>query len=104
MNDEQFERELEIFRTETEAGAQFFYAYLAVHSVGANSKPVYALLNETPLFWNTILGALQTAAFIALGRVFDKDCRAHSLEKLFCVARDNPQLFSRDSLRRRKRG
>jgi hypothetical protein len=47
--DEQFERELEVFRTEVEAGTQFFYAYLAVHAVAADRKPVYALLNRAPL-------------------------------------------------------
>jgi hypothetical protein len=30
-------------------------------------------LNTAPLFWNTILGGLQTAAFVVLGRIFDQD-------------------------------
>ena len=30
--EEQFERELEIFRTEAETAAQFFYAFLAIHA------------------------------------------------------------------------
>ena len=67
-----FERELEVFRTEAEAAMQFFYAYLTVHAVAKDHKPVYRLLNTAPLFWNTNLGALQTSAFIALGRVFDQ--------------------------------
>ncbi len=46
----QFERELEVFRTEAEAAMQFFYAYLTVHAVAADHKPVYRLLNTAPLF------------------------------------------------------
>jgi len=46
----QFERELEVFRTEAEAGTQFFYADLAVHAVAADHEPVYKLLNKALCF------------------------------------------------------
>lgn len=101
--DVHFERELEVFRTEAEAGTQFFYAFLAVHAVAADHKAVYKLLNDAPLFWNTTLGALQTAAFIALGRVFDQGS-AHNIDKLLRIPRDNPQIFSKAALSRRKQG
>ncbi len=61
--DERFGRELEIFRAEAEAAAQFFFAYLTVHAVAHQHKSVHAFLNRTPLFWNTCMGALQTSAF-----------------------------------------
>jgi len=99
----QFERELEVFRTEAEAGTQFFYADLAVHAVAANHKPVYKLLNKAPLFWNTCLGALQTASFIALGRVFDQNS-AHNLDKVLRIAQDNLQIFSKVALGHRRQG
>jgi hypothetical protein len=103
MPEAQFERELEIFRTEEEAGAQFFSAYLAVHNVAASSKSVYRLLNEAPLFWNTCLGALQTGAFIALGRVFDQKS-PHNLDRLLGIAQKNPHIFSKKALGRRRQG
>jgi AbiU2 len=103
MHDAQLEHELEVFRTEAESGIQFFYAYLAVHAVAENNRPVYQLLNKAPLFWNTSLGALQTAAFIALGRVFDQNS-THNLDRLLRGAQDNPQLFSKAALGRRKQG
>jgi hypothetical protein len=99
----QFERELEVFRTEAEAGTQFFYADLAVHAVAADHEPVYKLLNKAPLFWNTCLGALQTASFIALGRVFDQNS-AHNLDKVLRIAQDNLQIFSKLALGRRRQG
>ena len=58
---------------------------------------------KLPLFWNTSLGALQTAAFIALGRVFDQNS-THNLDRLLRVAQDNPQIFSKGALGRRKQG
>jgi hypothetical protein len=66
-----FARELNIFRTETEQATQFYFALLAINDVARDDKMVRALLNRTALFWNTCAGALQTSAFIALGRVFD---------------------------------
>ena len=101
--DAQFERELDVFLTEAEAGTQFFYAHLAVHAVAADHRPVDKLLNQAPLFWNTCLGALQTAAFIALGRVCDQDS-AHNLDRVLRIAQDNPQIFSKGALGRRKQG
>lgn len=95
--DQQFERELEIFRTETEAATQFFYAYLSIHELAANYKPVELLLSQTPLFSNTILGALQTASSVAVGRVFDQDS-AHNLDRVLRIAQYNLEIFSKAAL------
>jgi hypothetical protein len=100
---DQFECELEIFRTEAEAAAQFFYAYLAVHAVAADHRPVYRLLNTAPLFWNTNLGALQTSAFIVLGRVFDQGTN-HNVDRVLKIAHKNPNIFSKAALGVRKQG
>jgi hypothetical protein len=101
MPEIKFEQELEVFRTEIATAIQFFHAHLAVHNVAAGSKPVFNLLNEAALFWNTSLGALQTAAFIALGRIFDQSSQ-HNLDKLLGLARNNLYIFSKEALRRRK--
>lgn len=86
-----------------EAGTQFFYAELAVHAIAGKHKAVYKLLNETPLFWNTCLGALQTATFIALGRIFDSKS-PHNIGMLLKLAGSNMQMFSKEGLGRRKQG
>jgi hypothetical protein len=95
--DEKFKRELEVFRTEEESATQFFYAYQAVHAVAYESKHVSDRLNTAPLFWNTCLGALQTSAFIALGRIFDQDS-VHNLDRLLRMAQENSQIFSKAAL------
>ena len=98
-----FEAELEVFRKEAEAAIQFLYGYLAVHAVAADHESVYKLLNQAPLFWNTSLGALQTAAFMALGRIFDQKS-PHNLDGLIRMAQKRPEIFSRAALGRRKQG
>jgi hypothetical protein len=98
--DGRFERELEIFRTETEQATQFYFALLAINDVAYHDKMVHALLKRTALFWNTCAGALQTSAFIALGRVFDQTS-AHNVDRVLRIAQDNPQVFSKAALARR---
>ena len=99
----EFEQELEILRTEAEAATQFFYAYLTIHAVAAEQQPVYRLLNRTALFWNTALGALQTATFIALGRILDQSS-AHNVDRVLKIAQKHPHIFSTLALGVRKQG
>ncbi len=101
--DDQFENELEVFRTEAEGATLFFYAYLAVHAAAAAHKSVLQLLDQSALFWNTNLAALQTAAFIVLGRIFDQNS-PHNLDRLLRIAQDNPRIFSKVALGRRRQG
>ncbi len=97
----QFEDELEIFRREAQSGTQFFYCYLAINAEISDSKKTLAAVNETPLFWQTIMGALQTASFIVLGRIFDQGSK-HNIDKLLSIAQRHPDIFSKNSLRKRK--
>ncbi|PYT48483.1 MAG: hypothetical protein DMG44_14420 [Acidobacteria bacterium] len=101
--DERFESELDVFRTEAAQGTQFFYAYVAVRAAATAHEPVLKLLNQSALFWNTNLAALQTSAFIVLGRIFDQTS-PHNLDRVLRIARDNPRIFSRVSLGRRRQG
>jgi hypothetical protein len=98
-----FERELEILRTEAEAAAQFLYAYLSVHETAGRHRSVVRLLNSAALFWNTNLGALQTSAFIALGRIFDQDS-PHNIDRVLGIAQKHREIFSLEALATRKQG
>ncbi len=58
MNQEQeFDRELAVFRRDCEAASQFLYAYLSIHNVAKRRRDVFRFLDENGLFWNTALGA-----------------------------------------------
>lgn len=100
---DEFERELEVFRKEAEAAVRFFYAWRTINEVIATDKAALATLNEAPLFWKTTLAALQTSAFIALGRVFDKDQDTHNIDRVLRIAQKNPEIFSLTALSERKR-
>lgn len=94
----EFTRQLEVFRGECEAAAQYFYGYLAIHELARRNGRVFHLLNRQALFWNTIASALQTSALITLGRIFDPDQRTHNVSRLIALASSNLGIFSRSAL------
>ncbi|TAK90762.1 MAG: hypothetical protein EPO06_07600 [Burkholderiaceae bacterium] len=101
--EERFVRELEHLRQDSDAAAQFLYAWLAFHAFAYGNRSTIIAINKNALFWNTVLGSLQTALFISLGRIFDKDPRNHCINRLLREATQNPQIFSRVALASRKR-
>ena len=100
--EQRFIRELEVFRTEAQAGAQFLYAYLSFNSIVSEKRRTYNEVNKTHLFWNTTMGSLQTSFFIVLGRIFDQKS-AHNIDKLIKTAQDNKGIFSKGALANRKK-
>ena len=100
--EQQFIRELEVFRTEAQAGAQFLYAYLSFNSIVSEKKKTYREVNKTPLFWNTTMGSLQTSFFIVLGRIFDQNS-THNIDRLIKIAQENRDIFSKEALAKRKK-
>lgn len=100
--EKKFTRELEIFRTEAQAGAQFLYGYLSFKSIISEKKKTLNAINRTPLFWNTAMGALQASFFIVLGRIFDQNSK-HNIDRLLKAAQDDIGIFSKAALANRKR-
>lgn len=99
--EERFEYELEVFRKEADEAVQHLYAYLTMHAVAGEHRSVRQLFNSSPLFWLTTLRALQTSVFIVLGRIFSQDSE-HNLDALLRIAEEDHEIFSRESLARRK--
>lgn len=97
-----FDDELDIFRREVESGMQFFYAWLAINGV-AKDQAIENALNESSLFWLTVLGALAQSTFITLGRLFDHDS-PHNVATILRMAQDNSSMFSKSALGQRKTG
>ncbi|TAN46006.1 MAG: hypothetical protein EPN22_00635 [Nitrospirae bacterium] len=102
--EDMFTQELEIFRTEIESAIQFFYAFLTFNAVLSKDKKALDLVNRTPLFWRTNIGALQTAFFVALGRIFDQNSRSkHNVDKLLNTAQKQADIFSSEALEAHRR-
>ena len=100
---DEFKRELEVFRIESDAAVQFFYAWQTVNAVAGSDRSIRHALNKAPLFWNTSLGALQAATLVTLGRMFDPDPANHSVTRLLSIAHGNLGIFSKEALAERKR-
>lgn len=93
--EQEFESELEVFRTESDAAVQFFYSWETIHSVAGDTPSVHKALNKSALFWNTTLGALQTSTIVVLGRIFDPDTTAHSVTRLLALAMKHRSIFDK---------
>jgi hypothetical protein len=98
----EFKRELKVFGNEVEEAIQCFYAEQTIHNVAREDENVYRALNRNAPFWNLVCRALQANAIIVLGRIFDRDTRAHTLNRLLQLATQNPGIFSKGALEKRK--
>ena len=97
----EFEKQLEIFRTEEETAQQYFFSYLSIRDLAAKNRDVLKMMNTAPLFWITAHHAMLSSTFVALGRMFDKNSR-HNIDRLISAASKNLGLFSKTALQARK--
>jgi hypothetical protein len=98
----EFKQELEVFGNEVEEAIQSFYAEQTIHNVAREDQNVYRALNRNAAFWNLASRALQANAIIVLGRIFDRDSRAHTLNRLLQLTTQNRSIFSKGALEKRK--
>ena len=98
----EFARELEVFENEIDEAMRCFYVWLTVHRLARENVKIFDFLNEYASFWNPALRALQANSIIALGCVFDRDQRSHSIDRLLQIAEQNSMMFSKAAIRRRK--
>lgn len=96
-----FAHELDLLHTNVWEASEFFYTFLTIQSVIQEVPEVLSAIEHAPLFWYTTQGALHTAMFIALGRVFDQGS-PHNLDRVLRLAQDNQGIFSKAELGRRK--
>jgi AbiU2 len=97
-----FGEELEVFRKEANAAAQFLYASPNAECPRAEHPRVLDHLNDAPVFWNTTIFSLQKSASVALGRIFETDT-PHNVARLLKLAED-VSVFSKEALALRKQG
>jgi len=97
-----FEVQLENFRRESATAAQYIYAEMAIQHAASKSKKLLSRLNNTPTFWLSCSAALQSSAYISLGRIFDRDSK-YNVSELLDVMERNLGLFQREALASRKR-
>lgn len=97
-----FEIQLENFRRESATASQYVYADMAIQHAASKSKKLLSRLNNTPTFWLSCNAAFQTAAYISLGRIFDKNSK-YNITTLLDAMEGNLHIFQREELAARKR-
>jgi len=97
-----FERQLESLGNQAGMAARYIYADMAIKHAGFKSKKLHDVLNNTPTFWLVCGSAFQSAAYMAIGRIFDDKSR-YNVSALLNTALGNIDVFQRPALEIRKR-
>jgi hypothetical protein len=100
--DHSFEKQLVNLDNEANVIANYVYAEMAAQYAISKSKALLETINMTPTFWRTCFAALQSAAYVALGRLFDTKS-PYNLQELIASMERNLQDFSPNALAARKR-
>jgi hypothetical protein len=103
VTDEEYRRALDLMFIEVNDAVQVFYTYLAMSELATEDRKLFQTLNRDPLFWSIQAYCLQTTFFIIFFRIFDPASDAHSIYAFLKATRENPKLFSRTALAKRKR-
>jgi hypothetical protein len=96
-----FERQLNNLGLEATVIASYVYAEMSIQHAASKSKSLLRILNETPTFWRTCYASFQSAAYVALGRVFDLKS-PYNIEALIASMEHDMSIFSRSALAARK--
>lgn len=100
--DHSFERQLKNLEHEANVVANYVYAEMAIQHAASKSEKLLGRLNRTPTFWIACNAAFQSAAYIALGRVFDLKS-PYNVEALLNAMEIELALFQKQALATRKR-
>ena len=90
-----------IFNRDVEIAIREFFLCKGIYGIASKDKEGLSTLERNPLSWNTILHSLQCTFFVSLGRLFEGD-ETISADKFLRTCIDNPDEFSKNSLRNRK--
>jgi hypothetical protein len=97
-----FLQRLEAFQRDARAAARYAYAGSSINFIANQTRELIPILDRDAGFWNTVLGAMQTASIVALGRIYDTRRDVLSAEHLMRHVATYPGIFSRASLAARK--
>jgi len=100
--DHSFKRQLKNLEHESNVIANYVYAEMAIQHAASKSKKLLSRLNRTPTFWIACNAAFQSAAYIALGRIFDLKS-PYNVEALLYAMELELALFQKEALATRKR-
>jgi hypothetical protein len=97
-----FLQRLDALQRDARAAARYAYAGSSIHFIANQNSELIPILDRDAGFWNTVLGAMQTASIVALGRIYDTRKDVLSAEHLVRHVTTYPGIFSRANLTARK--
>jgi len=100
MIESDYRRDLSLVETDIYNGIAAIYVEATINRLCLEDPRAFDALNDNALFWNVQIGCLHTTIFMTLGRVFDH--QAHSIQRVLAATLNNPQLFSKEAIIRRK--
>lgn len=102
MTNNDYKKHYERFRQNVHFVARTWHGYVHLNNRAAAEETVLNALNRAPRYWlDQRYIAIQTT-IIFLGKIFDYDARAYSIDKLNKILRNWLGYFNRSELRKRK--
>src|SRR5215831_8618075 len=102
--EQRFQDHLAALKNDGRAASTFVYTEITLHHFFGGDTDLFDRVNEHAGFWNSVLAALQTAGFIALGRMYDDGGSAHTIRALLRFLEDYLGLFRPAALEARRIG
>jgi hypothetical protein len=100
--EQEFSARLDELEHDARAAARFTYAAATLDHLRSRRPSLSAALERDADFWDTVLGALQTASVAAVARVYDPRSEVVSADRVLKHAIAHaPTLFSRPALQAR---
>jgi hypothetical protein len=102
MTESEYRHELDLFANEVDNANVIHQTYEEITCVSLTDQAVRSALDKHALFWNVQFYSLQTSLMMVLGRIFDTDGDAHSVHKIVNATIGSVDIFSKESLAKRK--
>lgn len=99
----EFEKRLDSVGADASSCVTHTYHELAFHHIAGSNPDVYTAVNTKPGFFMAMLSGHQTAAFIAMHRLYETEPDHETLASLLHFAQLNLPIFSKERLALRKR-
>ena len=104
LTDREYRTELRIISDEVFEVNYFFQIMEEINELLLKDRRVLVATNREADFWQAHRSANQVALFMSLWRIFDTNENAKSVHRIVRITRESLHIFSKASLRLRKRG
>jgi hypothetical protein len=100
--EQQFEAHLKALAGDANSACIFVYTELTLHHFFGADYDLRDRVNPHAGFWNGVLAALQSAGFMAIGRMYDEDAGAHTIKTLLDFTKTYKGVFRPSALEERR--